>query len=805
MKLLNVHIDDFGKISNFDMDFTVNPAIISEENGWGKSTLATFIRVMFYGFDGEGKKKLSERERIKYKPWNKGTFGGRVIFEADGKEYELTRHFGDKEKDDSGSIIDLSTMLSSNDYSLDNIGVQLFGIDSESFVRTVFVGQGKTDVFEEGESIADGVAAKIGNLTDATDDVHNFEKVRSLLLSKSRELKSGHKQGIINELKSQKSELESNVNAGKGIRQSIHEFEKMLEDEENLLKGNKSRMDALEKEYLLSGKKAAHEIENKTFEDLLEARRKAEYELAECRKEIPGTMPKQDEIDMMYEKAREIERINTIQSGFDKGEAEEVIIEDVDEQQVDELLADLSRVREARGRIKEIEYEVTTKQQRAELVNEQKEYEYERKLKEEQEKFYKRMADAKKRINSKSNAFIISSVCMVVLAAVCFIMISLQFASVVIIAAIVLLVVGIIIRISGTGNIAIEGPANIEKPQYVDADYETDRLMKEKSRLQDDIILATEKLKKFFDKCKVDYNPETAQQKLYSIREALSRRVINESKLKEFRENNELLNKLQQELNEWFAQSGVNVESDYSSSIKNIERICIRHEQLESALKQAVKRQEEWTNSTQMINKADFHAVRDQEIIEAERQQVFEEIEESNKLIRNYVNQLDGLRENLDSITEDEQQLSLISDKIDESNHKYDIILETVKYMEMAKAGLTARYMTPVSDAFKKYYGYICEEESDLYTIDANINVTKKEYGERRSIANLSKGYRDLIDIALRMALLDAMYLEEKPFVVLDDPFVNLDTEKINKAKEFLNKIAKDYQVIYFTCHESRA
>ena len=125
--------------------------------------------------------------------------------------------------------------------------------------------------------------------------------------------------------------------------------------------------------------------------------------------------------------------------------------------------------------------------------------------------------------------------------------------------------------------------------------------------------------------------------------------------------------------------------------------------------------------------------------------------------------------------------------------------------METAKERLTSRYMNPIADAFKKYYGYISEGDLDDYNIDANINITKNEFGERRNTASLSRGYRDLIDVALRMALVDAMYEDEKPFVVLDDPFVNLDTEKMNRAKDFLEKLSSDYQVIYFTCHDSRA
>ena len=57
----------------------------------------------------------------------------------------------------------------------------------------------------------------------------------------------------------------------------------------------------------------------------------------------------------------------------------------------------------------------------------------------------------------------------------------------------------------------------------------------------------------------------------------------------------------------------------------------------------------------------------------------------------------------------------------------------------------------------------------------------------------------------IRLAFADAMYREKKPFLNLDDPFVNLDEEKIEHGRAFVREIAKEYQVIYFTCHESRA
>ncbi len=49
------------------------------------------------------------------------------------------------------------------------------------------------------------------------------------------------------------------------------------------------------------------------------------------------------------------------------------------------------------------------------------------------------------------------------------------------------------------------------------------------------------------------------------------------------------------------------------------------------------------------------------------------------------------------------------------------------------------------------------------------------------------------------------MYKDEKPFIILDDPFVNFDDEKLRGGISLLKEISREYQVIYFTCHESRS
>ena len=79
-----------------------------------------------------------------------------------------------------------------------------------------------------------------------------------------------------------------------------------------------------------------------------------------------------------------------------------------------------------------------------------------------------------------------------------------------------------------------------------------------------------------------------------------------------------------------------------------------------------------------------------------------------------------------------------------------------------------------------------------------------EQLGKQREIETQSMGYRDLISICLRIALVDAMYEDEKPVLMLDDPFTNLDDSKLAEAKHLIEEIAKKYQVIYFTCSNSR-
>lgn len=60
MELIKCHIENFGKLQNFDFDFNSDYNVLNEQNGWGKTTFACFIKAMFYGLPATTKQNLNE-------------------------------------------------------------------------------------------------------------------------------------------------------------------------------------------------------------------------------------------------------------------------------------------------------------------------------------------------------------------------------------------------------------------------------------------------------------------------------------------------------------------------------------------------------------------------------------------------------------------------------------------------------------------------------------------------------------------------------------------------------------------------
>lgn len=224
MKIIKCYIENFGKLHQFEYKFSEGLNTINKSNGWGKSTLATFIKAMFFGFDTSNKRAISENERKKYYPWQGGKFGGNLEFEINGKIYEIERFFGIKDKDDTFRLYDKTTNCESYDFS-ENIGEEIFKLDRQAYERSTYISGQAIPV-----EINDSLSAKLSNILEDENDIDSSEEAINKIISIMKEYKKTGNKGKINELETTISNKKRELEYAKKNEELIEERSKKIEE-----------------------------------------------------------------------------------------------------------------------------------------------------------------------------------------------------------------------------------------------------------------------------------------------------------------------------------------------------------------------------------------------------------------------------------------------------------------------------------------------------------------------------------------------------------------------------------------------
>lgn len=95
MKLIRLHINAYGKLINYDYEFE-NVSTFCEENGFGKSTIVSFIKAMFYGLESVKDNNVQFLDRMHFYPFSGGNFGGNIEFSYNGHIFRIERTFDKK-------------------------------------------------------------------------------------------------------------------------------------------------------------------------------------------------------------------------------------------------------------------------------------------------------------------------------------------------------------------------------------------------------------------------------------------------------------------------------------------------------------------------------------------------------------------------------------------------------------------------------------------------------------------------------------------------------------------------------------
>ena len=99
MRILSIHIQNFGKFQDLHLEFSEHLNLIYGYNEAGKSTLHSFIRAMLYGMERARGRASKTDSWSKFEPWNSyGNYGGSMRISFENVIYRIERNFARQAK-----------------------------------------------------------------------------------------------------------------------------------------------------------------------------------------------------------------------------------------------------------------------------------------------------------------------------------------------------------------------------------------------------------------------------------------------------------------------------------------------------------------------------------------------------------------------------------------------------------------------------------------------------------------------------------------------------------------------------------
>ena len=275
-----------------------------------------------------------------------------------------------------------------------------------------------------------------------------------------------------------------------------------------------------------------------------------------------------------------------------------------------------------------------------------------------------------------------------------------------------------------------------------------------------------------------------------------------EKKVKQNDEINKIeleISELQYELNNYFSKF-ILVSQDYKAKVNELETAMADI----FRLKNTIKTKEEYINQYILDNKLDKEL--------EENTNDFNSLKDKSNSLNEKISaiqqELNRLMVTISTYEEDKAKIEdllvekdRLTNEIKNMERSYEILKTTESLLIKSQDSLLAKYVKPMKDRLNEYLSMVSNKN---FYIDTEFNFTYEENGIRREIDYYSKGIQQLIVLCMRFSLVDCLFSEDKPFIILDDSFVDFDEANLSIIKEVLNKLKEEYQIIYFTCHESR-
>lgn len=844
MKLLKCHIVGFGNWKNKTIDFQDGLTSVCEKNGFGKSSLASFIRAMFYGLERVTK---ANNERKRALPFDGSPCGGSLDFEWQGNQYSIERSFiGKTPKDDT--LICYKNGIETKELG-EIPGNVVFGLDLDSFNRTIFISPTDLEI-----SSSETLNAKMSHFVEGSSDGCDFSSVKESLeelKKKYKPQKNAETKGLlaietnkISDLEMQETNL-SNMKAAMPAKyEKLQELDKNISiiQEKNkkavshnaLIKSwenydrEKEKIDEKEKEIQqlkdkyplgmislaeetsMKGLLEQYKLDGNTYANLkLSIAEKEEYDNLKLRFEedvpTPSFLNKLQELVLAYsnEKSKEPLKLS---------------------------LEESSLIRLFDGR-------------KVNLEGLEKRMATYRSLKKEYDKEPDQISVPieQKKISLKTplilglSLFILFSIMAILLGIFihprCYSLFALS-------------VVSLLIPVVYYFN---------EKKEKAAMPISENQPNLRKKEMGENLTELKINLSSTFKAFAVDENELEGSFALFKAKyDSYLKTLQHEKDLNQTNEQNRLSCLAKEKtLQEYFshyhykgndyANLLMNLSSDakkYLSYVQKEKQIEEQRKELENKIHEEGEKIKELAQKYNMgdpnsyLNqlpidrntlqnkenelrkqKEDLALFKEKEHL-TERPSSLEGID-LNTLSKELEKAINDRQTLSSQIEEDERNISSLEDEVSSLSEEkdnlaklkkdYEIVSKTLKALTDAEESLKRRYISPVENQFKKYSQSLENALGEEIEMDTDFNVSFIRDGKRSGAEYLSSGEMTLCALAYRLAITDNIFEgKEKPFLILDDIFADLDETHIHMAKKFMESLSQNEQILYFTCHSSR-
>lgn len=671
------------------MEFQERLHIVRGDNGWGKSTLAAFIKAMFYGLPGTTKRSLKENERKRYQPWQGGAFGGSLEFAAGGQTYRVERFFGAKEKEDTYELYDLRTGLISLDYS-ERLGEELFGVDRKAYERSSFLGQQDLAV-----SINDSLSARLTQAEEEAGDMRNYEQALSSLEDQMKYyLKTGGR-GLIGKLEEERrgvrEELTQCIWNEDDMEELMFELESRGKDEADAkirVEEAGKKLQTVQSYAQIGAKKAQYELLKKQAEE----KQKELQQIAAALGDYSGSVPKEEDLDRCRERIYQLDGLR--------------------------------------------QKEESAKRQVHEAVSRQGDVE-----------------DAKGALSSAGPLCWILAV--LLLAAGVFLLFRGNF-----IGGIVCLVGGVLLLLLGFQK---DHNCRIRQEQLEQQLQESSRSVREAEHTLRDLQKKQDVLEKKIDDF-LGVPKGTKPEELDRLWKQERQRS------REYRE-----------LKEKYEICRLEVSKSRTLGVQYMESL---------------------SEEEQMLLQAPAGAQPEKRLLKERLEKEQTHLERLRKEQEELRYRLKGLQEKAEQIPELQEREAELSERIAEAAQEHGLLEQTVRYLKKAREQFSVHYLRELKERLEYYLTELEPDRKVETALDVSLQMKVQELGAYRSLETQSTGQQELLYFAERLAVLDVLYKEEQPLLILDDPFTNLDPGRQKRAMELLQRISQKRQMVYLTCHE---